>query len=118
MAVGLGGEEGGWVFSPALALLYLRLVGGEWPRYWRLDWDPGPAPHLPAGWPTAPLGRGLGRALSSRGEAGTSGIPREDSEVLSGVGFMALPAGQGKLGLAYFRRRSVAKCRLRLSLCL
>ena len=48
------------------------------------------------------LGRSLGRALSSCGEARTSGIPREDSEVLRGVrgwDFWLYPAGQERLDM-------------------
>lgn len=51
------------------------------------------------------LGAGPGLVFPARGEARTSGIPRENSEELSG-------AGLGDLAFAYFRRRSAVKCLL------
>lgn len=109
---------------------YLRFLHGSSDAVLAVQWagngavsggrtgDPGPAPHLPADWPTASPGRGLGRAPPTLYEARTSGIPREDSEVLSGVEFWVNPVGLGKLGLAYFRRGSVVNCPLRFYLCL
>lgn len=105
------------ICHPALALKYLRLGGRGTAGLLEVGLGSISQPIGPQPFRGRVLGRSLGRALSSCGEARTSGIPREDSEVLSwgaGVGFLALPRWSGTLGHAYFRRGSVAKCRLRL----
>ena len=100
------GSESGSVFHPALALTYLRVGGRGTAELLEIGLGPISQPIGPQPFRGRVLGRSLGRALSSCGEAGTSGIPREDSEVLSwgaGVGFLALPGWSGALGRAYFR---------------
>lgn len=85
---GLGWEEADSVSSPTPVALNLWLGGRRTAASRRRPNSPPIGP--------SPPGRGLGRAAPARCEARTSGIPREDSEVLSAVGLMARPRWTGK----------------------
>lgn len=105
---GLGWEEADSVSSPTPVALNLWLGGRGTAASRRRPNSPPIGP--------SPPGRGLGRAAPARCEARTSGIPREDSEVLSAVGLMARPRWTGKAWTCLLPARKCCECRLRFSL--
>lgn len=88
LAVLSGGEVGDWDSWLALVTLYLHPRGLGTSGLWAVGWGSGRSLSR-CRLVSSPFGAGPGAASPARCEARTSGIPREDSEVLSGVGFMA-----------------------------